>query len=289
MSASHGSVQVNIASREIVESIEIKIPDIPTQRRVVAVLSALDDKIELNRQTNATLEATAQAIFKQWFVDFRFPGATGEMQDSELGLIPKGWRTTSFSDAVEIVGGGTPKTSIEEYWNGDIPWFSMADAPEDCDVFVISTEKKVTRAGISNSSAIVLPDGATIITARGTVGKVVLCGVPMALNQSCYGLKGKQDDIGIYTFYLTRSVSSQLKNGANGSVFDTITRNTFEQTAVACPPAELIERFNIAIRAVLMKIKGNLYESSVLSQIRDNLLPKLMSGETRINEVEYRT
>ncbi len=281
-----GTTQQNLLLGDL-RAFELEITDdLATQNHIAAILSSLDDKIELNRQTNATLEAIAQAIFKEWFVDFNFPGATGEMQDSELGPIPKGWKVENLSNTVEIIGGGTPKTSVEDYWNGDIPWFSVVDVPHDSDVFVINTEKKVTQTGIDNSSTNILPEGTTIISARGTVGKIALSGVPMAMNQSCYGLNGKQDDIGIYTFYLTRSISLQLQKGANGSVFDTITRSTFEQMAVVHPPKEVIERFNIAINAVMMRIKENLYESSTLIQIRDNLLPKLMSGKICIKEVE---
>jgi type I restriction enzyme, S subunit len=231
---------------------ELSVPPLSTQTRIAAILSALDDKIELNRQTNATLEAIAQAIFKEWFVDFRFPGAIGETQDVGVGCmnwaglepaptnpIPKGWRYGQFADFVEIIGGGTPKTSIEKYWNGSIPWFSVADAPCEADVFVIDTVKKITQAGVDNSSTKLLSEGTTIISARGTVGKVALCGVPMAMNQSCYAINGKQDDLGFYTYYLTRSISLQLQQGANGSVFDTITRNTFEQLPMVLPPPRI--------------------------------------------------
>lgn len=243
-----GTTQQNLLLGDL-RAFEVEIPDdIETQRRIADILSALDDKVELNRQTNATLEAIAQAIFKEWFVDFNFPGATGEMQDSELGPIPRGWKVGSFSDKVEIIGGGTPKTSVKGYWNGDIPWFSVVDAPQESNVFVIDTEKKITQAGIDNSSTNLLPEGTTIISARGTVGRVALCGVPMAMNQSCYGLKGRQDDIGMYTYYFTRSISQQLQKGANGSVFDTVTRNTFEQMTVVHPPVELVERFTVEIK-----------------------------------------
>src|SRR3990172_7507838 len=108
VSTSHGSVQINIASRDVVENITIKVPDIPTQHRIAEILSALDDKIELNRQTNATLEAIAQTIFKEWFVDFNFPGATGELVESELGLIPLGWRVGKLGDIFNITMGQSP-------------------------------------------------------------------------------------------------------------------------------------------------------------------------------------
>jgi type I restriction enzyme, S subunit len=139
--------------------------------------------------------------------------------------------------------------------------------------------KKITQAGVDNSSTKLLSEGTTIISARGTVGKVALCGVPMAMNQSCYAINGKQDDLGFYTYYLTRSISLQLQQGANGSVFDTITRNTFEQLPMVLPPPELIIDFNKFVSPILLKIKDHLLQSNVLAKIRDALLPKLMNGD----------
>src|SRR4030095_11563780 len=109
-------------------------------------------------------------------------------------------------DTIEIVGGGTPKTSIAEYWGGDIPWFSVVDAPTESEVWVVDTEKNVTRAGVENSSTRVLPVGTTIISARGTVGRLALVGVPMAMNQSCYGLRGFVGTQGFFKYYSTRAL-----------------------------------------------------------------------------------
>src|SRR6266542_3365617 len=186
-----------------------RIPPVAEQRAVASVLGALDDKIQLNRQMNETLEALAESLFKSWFVD------------TSQAALPKGWRTAPFSETVQILGGGTPKTSVPKYWDGDIPWFSVVDAPPDSDVFVVDTKKKITVAGIDNSSTQVLPEGTTIISARGTVGKVALVGVPMAMNQSCYGLRGKDGKRGFFNYFATRAIVSALQQRAHGSVFDT--------------------------------------------------------------------
>ncbi|EFN9796774.1 restriction endonuclease subunit S, partial [Escherichia coli] len=114
-----------------------------------------------------------------------------EFEETELGWVPKDWLITSFNDLIELIGGGTPKTIVEEYWNGDIPWFSVVDAPNESDVYVLSTEKSITAEGLKNSSAKLLRKGTTIISARGTVGKCAMVAVPMAMNQSCYGVIGK--------------------------------------------------------------------------------------------------
>lgn len=286
-----------------IESFRIALPPLGEQHAIARVLGTLDDKIELNRRMNETLESMARALFKSWFVDFDPVRAKAEGRDPRLpkfvadhfpdsletpatGEIPKGWASVPFSETVEVIGGGTPKTSVAEYWNGDIPWFSVVDAPAESDVWVISTEKQITQTGVDNSSTRILPVGTTIISARGTVGRVALVGVPMAMNQSCYGLRGKRECTDTYTYFATRRLVSVLRQHAHGSVFDTITRATFEGVAVPHPPAPVIEAYENLVEPLMMRIRAAVLESLSLSVIRDALLLKLMSGELRISDVE---
>ncbi len=312
-----GSAQANISGGQI-ERLEIPLPELSDQRAIACILGALDDKIELNRRMNRTLEEMARAIFKSWFVDFdpvrakaavrrehpkwtdaqvsyaACPNLKPEIaalfpdsfENSELGEIPKGWRVGSFSTTVEIVGGGTPKTSIAEYWDGDIPWFSVVDAPKDSDVWVIDTEKKVTAAGIENSSTRVLPIGTTIISARGTVGRIALVGVPMAMNQSCYGLKPRPGKQGFFNYFATRELVARLQQHAHGSVFDTITRDTLAGVSVVVPPLTLVEKYEEAVAPDLNRIRLGLLQSRTIAALRDALLPKLIYGEIRIKGAE---
>ena len=203
----HGGVFSTI-TRDTFKIIELLLPTLSEQRSIAHILGTLDDKIELNRKMNETLEAMSRVIFKAWFVDFEpirakmegrwqrgqsLPGLPAHLYDlfpdrlvdSELGEIPEGWEIRPFAENVEIIGGGTPKTSVAEYWDGEIPWFSVVDAPFLSDVWVMNTEKKITEEGLKNSSTKVLPIGSTIVSARGTVGRIALVGKPMAMNQSC--------------------------------------------------------------------------------------------------------
>ena len=273
------------------------------QRAIAHILGTLDDKIELNRRMNETLEAMARALFKSWFVDFdpvrakaegRDPGLPKPLadlfpdsfEDSELGEIPKGWEVRPFAGIVEIIGGGTPKTSVAEYWDGEIPWFSVVDAPNGADVWVVDTEKKITREGVENSSTRILPVGTTIISARGTVGRIALVGVPMAMNQSCYGLQGKEDRREFFMYFATRELVACLRQHAHGSVFDTITRDTLAGVSVAAPSAELIEAFETRVGSSMERIRAGLFESRTLAALRDALLPKLISGELRVKDAD---
>ncbi|MFC1783588.1 restriction endonuclease subunit S [Planctomycetota bacterium] len=298
-----GSVFPNL-SRSDIESFKITWFDEKTRYAIAHILGTLDDKIELNRRMNETLEAMARAIFKSWFVDFdptrakaagkKPQGMNPEtaqlfpnrFQDSPLGKIPKGWKVGAISELVEIIGGGTPKTSVPEYWSGDIPWFSVVDAPNNTDVFVIETEKKVTSAGVENSSTKILPEDTTIISARGTVGKCAVVGKPMAFNQSCYGLRPKNHKGCYFLYFLIRNAVDDLQRSGHGSVFNTITRNTFETIDIPLPDSKIIEKFDQMVKDVLARIKTNLKETITLAALRDALLPKLLSGEIRIKNVE---
>lgn len=282
-------------------SIELYLPPVDHQKDIAKVLGCLDDKIELNRRMNETLEAMARTIFQSWFVDFdpvrakasgestdsicQRLGLTPELlalfpdslEDSELGEIPEGWSPKVFSETIQIIGGGTPKTSVEDFWGGDVPWFSVVDAPNESDVFVIDTEKKITNMGLENSSTKLLPEGITIISARGTVGKVALVAAPMAMNQSCYGLRGK-NGCDVYTYYATRQLVSSLKRHGHGAVFDTITRDTFASVkAVTCDA--ISKAFDAMVAPNMQRIKANGFHTARLVELRDSLLPKLLTGE----------
>ncbi len=298
----YGSVQENI-NLEVLRDLEFPIPSLEIQKKIADFITIFDDRIALLRETNATLEAIAQALFKSWFVDFdpvhakargespqgiddataaQFPDS---FEESELGMIPKGWCVQSFTQTINVIGGGTPKTSIAEYWNGDIPWFSVVDAPTITDVFVIETEKHITVAGLNNSSTKLLPVGTTIISARGTVGCLALVGTEMAMNQSCYGLRGKAGDA-YFTYFSTYRLVETLKQRTHGSVFDTITRDTLTGVSVIYPTTADINAFEEVIAPVMERLKENLKQAQTLAQLRDTLLPKLISGQLRLPEAQ---
>lgn len=265
---------------KLLSDVFITLPPLDIQKKIANILDSVDDKIALNREMNKTLEAMAQAIFKSWFVDFD-PFKEGEFIESELGMIPKGWEAKPLTDCTKVIGGGTPKTSISEYWNGDIPWFSVADAPSGSDVFVVETEKNITQEGLKNSSTKLLDAGTTIVTARGTVGKIALAGNAMTMNQSCYAL-APIDETPYFTYYLVSSSIVELKQKTHGSVFDTITKETLASIQVVMPSIDAIKEFESTVGSIMLRIKENLLETKTLSTLRDTLLPKLLSGEMEL-------
>jgi type I restriction enzyme S subunit len=259
-------------------------PPLSEQRAIAAILSSFDDKIELLRRQNKTLEAIAQAIFKEWFVKFKVKGEQLKL-NPKTGL-PEGWRMGKLEDVIEIYGGGTPKTDIPEYWNGDIPWFSVADVPGEGNVYVIECEKHISKQGLENSSTKVLPRNTTIITARGTVGKLALTGVPMAMNQSCYGIAPKDRRSFFYFYLLMKESLATLKQQVHGAVFDTITRDTLNNISTIIPASEVLKDLHIAVKPMFQKVLQNNSQIQTLSKLRDTLLPKLMKGEIRVKREE---
>ena len=311
----------------------ILAPPISEQRAIAHVLGTLDDKIELNRRMNETLEEMARALFKSWFVDFdpvramaalkqhatsgshthpaqrgadgeKSPGWTIERArayldnmdpsiaalfpdrfvDTELGEIPEGWEVGSLDDSLGLLSGGTPKTTEPAYWNGNIPWYTARDAPTESDVFVIDTERKITEAGVENSATKIIAAGTTIITARGTVGRLACLGVPMAMNQTCYGIQGADGYPKYFTYWNLRTVIDELLMRTHGTIFDTITRKTFTLIDVPTIPTGLTRAFEAVVDPIMSCILNNLLESRSLTHQRDALLPKLVSGEiTRLS------
>jgi len=267
--------------------VNISLPPLPVQKKIASVLSSLDEKIELNTRMNKVLEEMARSLFHRWFVEFEFPNADGKpymsaggkMVESEMGSVPEGWEVGTLDTVIDIIGGGTPKTTVSEYWSGDIPWFSMVDAPNDGDVFVLDTEKHITQLGVENSSTRLLPIGTTIISARGTVGRLAVVGVPMAMNQSCYGIHGKNDGTDYFVYFVLQSMVTELKLKGHGSVFNTITRATINSQNIIVPDTSVICKYNDLVTPLFQKIRANIIENKNMSKLRDFLLPKLMNGE----------
>lgn len=260
--------------------IDIKLPPLDDQRRIASILSSLDRKIELNNKINADLEEMAQAIFKNWFVDFE-PFKDGKFVDSELGMIPEGWKVGRLTDVIKLMPGGTPKTTEPLYWdNGTIPFFSPKDVNG---VYCFATEKHITETGLNKCSSNLYPKDTIFITCRGTVGKVCLAACDMAMNQSNYAIKAIDGYSQYYVFFLVKSVVERLIKKSNGAVFSAITSKDFDEE-ILIPSQKAVEDFTNVIDGFFRRIFTIGTENSRLSLLRDTLLPRLMSGELEVPE-----
>lgn len=262
------STAVPIINKSSFSNHKITRPNLGTQKKIANVLSSLDEKIETNRKINARLEELAQAIFKSWFIDFEPFG----------GQMPKDWEASNFDDAIEVIAGGTPKTEVKEYWDGDIPWISVKDFVNETH-FVMNTERYISQKGLDNSSTHLLNPDDTIISARGTVGAIAQIQVPMAFNQSCFGLRCKLNNGAHWLFYLIHNNVAALRQKSHGSVFDTINRKTLSDLQIAVPTSEILSKFHFIISPIVEKSLLISKESARLAALRDALLPKLMTGE----------
>ena len=276
-----GAVQQKLPIKNI-QNIKVPLPPLTEQHRIASILSALDSKIENNRKICANLEAQAQALFKHWFIDFA-PFKDGKFVESELGMIPEGWRVGTFTEIFNLCPGGTPKTSESSYWeNGNIPFFSPKDVTG---IYCFKTEKQITKEGLNNCSSRLYDTNTVLITCRGTVGKVTMSAVPMAMNQSNYAILAKEGYSQYYAYLMTVAIVRKLKFKAVGSVFDAITSKDFNEKIII-PDFATLKSFDSLISTFFEEIKAKGFESSRLTTLRDTLLPKLMSGELRVNDTE---
>ena len=272
---------------------EMAIPavtDKNQQQKIAAVLSALDAKIDCNNRINAELEAMAKTLYDYWFVQFDFPDANGKPYKSSGGKmvynatlkreIPAGWVDSSVLAVADLLGGGTPTKKKPEYWSGHIPFFTPTDA--DGTIFKFSTTDYITNEGLKGSSTKLFGKHTVFITARGSVGRLVLAGVDMAMNQSCYALRTKAGISHVFLFFLAKELIHHLQVKSSGSVFDSIVSNDIELTKLAIPKGELIEKFAAVVEPAFEKIANNTKENQQLAQLRDWLLPLLMNGQVTV-------
>ena len=275
-------------NRETAYAQEFLLPSLDVQKKIAGVLSAIDNKIALNTRINDNLEQQAQVLYKQWFVDFEFPNeegkpyksSGGKMVDSELGIIPESWSVIGYCDVVDIKGGGTPPTNNPEFWNGSIPFFTPKDVSSDC--FIIHTEKSITEAGLSNCNSKLYAKDTVFITARGTVGKVVMAGCSMAMNQTNYALIGKNGLSQYFVYLLTIALVDRLLKKANGAVFNAITTRDFEGEQIVHPTNFVLGKFIDIISPLYQQVLSIAKENETLATLRDTLLPKLMNGEIKL-------
>lgn len=303
-SAGVGSVRQRIYYRELAR-MPLSLPSLKQQRAIAEVLRSLDDKMELNRRMNRTLEQMAAAIFKAWFVDFepvkakaagatRFPtmpqpvfdALPTEFTDSPLGPIPKGWQIGSPLTLADLLSGGTPKSSEPSYWNGSVPWASAKDVSQCGEAFLIATDRCISELGLANSSTKLIEPFSTVIVARGaTTGRFTMFGETISMNQTCYALRSKAaHHFFVYCWFA--SIRDQLVHTAHGSVFDTITTSTFKTASVSLPPQTISAAFDASAKPIFECVLSNLRQNVTLADIRDALLPKLLSGEVRVGAAE---
>ena len=286
-----GSGQRYALSVEALNSFPVPMIPLRDQERIGEIFSALDKKIELNRRINQNLEAMAKQLYDYWFVQFDFPNEEGKPYKSNGGTmvwneklkreIPEKWYSDNICLIVDILSGGTPSKQINEYWDcGCIPFFGPTDY--DGSMFQLHTADKITESGLQHCSSPLFKENTVIITARGSIGKSVIVGTPMAMNQSCYALKTKTGEYE-YLYFLTAQLIDNLKAKGSGSVFKSIIASDIENTVLCIANEKVITLFCDKISPIMKQIKKNTQEIVLLFKQRDELLPLLMNGQVSVN------
>jgi len=278
------------AQTDVIEDTIITLPTLKEQKEIAYILSTLDEKIEVNNRINKTLEEIAQAIFKHWFVDFEFPNedgepyksSGGEMVNSELGPIPKGWEVTNIKEYSEFMAnGGTPKRNNDKYWDKrEVPWLKTT---EISDGLIIDAEEWISQEGFKNSSAKLFPIDTVLVAMYGvTAGKLGLLRFESTTNQACCGITCSESKSPYYLYLFLRKNQNELKSLARGSAQQNLSKGVIERFNIILPMEELLSKFHTISKSIFRQIENKKRMNTKLESIRDTLLPKLMSGEIRV-------
>jgi type I restriction enzyme S subunit len=299
-----GAIFDSLRCRDI-PNFELVIPPIEVQREIAEFLVAIDSRITLLRETNITLEAIAQALFKSWFVDFdpvsaKIEGRVHEgmdeataalfpdaFEESELGLVPEGWRVVPIGDAVEAAGGATPDTKNPVYWEPAIHcWTTPKDLSGIAAPVLLDTERKLSELGLGKISSGLLPVGSLLLSSRAPIGYLAITQVPVAINQGYIALLPGGLLPPLYLLYWCRQNMETIKGRANGSTFMEISKKAFRPIPALVPPPAIIQAFMNVAQALFDRLTENEKQAKTLALLRDSLLPRLISGQLRIPEAE---
>lgn len=287
-------------SRDVFGSQALPVPPLPEQRAIAATLGALDDKIELNRKMNATLEAMARALFRDWFVDFgptraRMEGRAPYLSPDLWSLFPdrlddegkpEGWEVSAIGDEVRVVGGSTPSTKDADLWDGGINWATPKDLSTLAAPVLLETSRTISAAGLAKISSGLLPVGALLLSSRAPIGYLAIAEVPVAINQGFIGMICDKRVSNVFSWLWTLENMDAILAKANGSTFQEISKGNFRPLPVVIPSEPVLLAFDAIAKPLYERIAKNERESRTLAQTRDLLLPRLMSGELRVFDAQ---
>ena len=282
LSLSQGGATRNALTKGMIEDLKIPLPPISKQTKIVSILKSLDDKIEVNRKINENLEQQAQALFKSWFVDFE-PFKNGEFVESELGMIPKGWRVCSADEVFEINIGKTPPRKEPEWFTkntSDNIWVSIADMGS-CGMFVSESSEYLTNEAINRFNILMVDEGSVLLSFKLTVGRVAIADTRLTTNEAIARFKLPRSYYREFLYlYLKQYKYGNL--GSTSSIATAVNSKTIKGMKLITPPEEVIPCFSKHTKPLFDKIKVLSQESRRLAELRDTLLPRLMSGEIRV-------
>lgn len=264
----------------VIRELEITLPPIEIQCRIANILSAYDDLIENNQKQIKLLEEAAQRLYKEWFVDLRFPGYENT---KIVDGVPEGWKTLHISDVCDTIGGGTPSTKVKEYYqDGNIPWVTPTDITKNNSLVLLGTATKITNEGLNNSSAKMVPPGTILMTSRASVGFFGICDFPVCTNQGFISCIPYQQNMQMYLLYNLLSRVDEIRGKAGGSTYLEISKKIFRDFEIIVPDTQLLNMFQTTTEKSIELLRILSKQIIELQEARDRLLPKLMSGELEV-------
>ena len=283
MSGANGS-KMPRGDKQQIMNWEIEIPsEKEDQRRIASILSSLDRKIELNNKINADLEEMAQAIFKNWFVDFK-PFKDGKFVNSELGMIPEGWKVGRLDEIADVVGGSTPSKAKPEYYTQKgIAWLTPKDLSNHPAVYTSRGEIDITEEGYNSTSTKLMPKGTILFTSRAPIGYISIAQNDICTNQGFKSLVPKKAGT-CFLYCFLKYVTPEIENKSTGSTFKEASGSLMKSLQVIMPEQKVFEDFETIVSPLFARIESLEKENSRLSLLRDTLLPRLMSGELEVPE-----
>ena len=278
-----GGSAVPTLNRNHIHPLETKVPvNVEDQRRIASILSSLDRKIELNNKINADLEEMAQAIFKNWFVDFE-PFKDGKFVDSELGMIPEGWKVGRADDFYQINIGKTPPRKEHKWFStnpADKIWVSIANMGNS-GIFISDSSEYLTKEAVDRHNIIMVPINTILLSFKLTVGRVAIADKELTTNEAIARFILSDDKYMEYLYlYLKKYDYNSL--GSTSSIATAVNSKTIKGMQMLQPSDNVIDAFHIQVNPIFEKIRSLTKENSRLSLLRDTLLPRLMSGELEI-------
>ena len=268
-------------SKSSFSKIKVRVPPLPTQQKIASILSAYDNLIQNYKKQIEALQTGACELYKEWFVRFRFPGyQTAEFENG----IPEGWKIERIGNIGEVIGGGTPSTENEEYWDGDIPWLSPVDLSDNTNVYVSRGGKNITKLGLQKSSAKMMPKDTVLLSSRAPVGYVALAKNPICTNQGFKSVVCNTSVIQpIYLYFYFRMNKNYLQSIASGATFPELSGSMMKKLKVLLPQMELQKEFSKKAHIFISKAELLSEQITNLTQQRDLLLPRLMRGALEVH------
>ena len=284
MNASQVGVPALARPTSTFKEVLVPVPSMDVQIKVMDILHSLDDKIEANRRINENLEQQAQALFKSWFVDFE-PFRDGEFVESELGMIPKGWRVGTLGEIGDIVGGSTPSKSKPEYYTDKgIAWLTPKDLSISNNKFTSKGEIDITEEGYKSCSTKLMPKGSVLFSSRAPIGYITIAKNDICTNQGFKSVVPKLAGTAFIYFFLKLS-TKDIENKATGSTFKEASGALMKSLQLIIAPERILHDFESLMKPLFTQQEVLEDESRRLSELRDTLLPKLMSGEFKVGDV----